>query len=983
MVFSSISLLVPAVYAPNSSFQNSGNSAVVQSAHTGKTLTYITPSNSQTPSFKSSGSPKSFSGNKNPGYLSNTTLRYPYNFSISGSITASAFDFQEGALYELGYANPPSLAPCGFIMNGTSGDPIIGGPLPVKQAPISLAFEPNGTGFMGFSDNSSILFLNQSVLGFTLNLSGNFSSLSIAPDYNSGNVYVASLNNSGTYQVSIINLTSRTVLKNISIGSYDLGHIYPANSAAVYDPQNGLIYVGGYGGNFITVINTTTQSIAQNITVSSNITSLALDSLNGYLYAGSAESGNISVVNTATDSVLATVNVGMNVSQPLFDPINGFVYAIGLEGNLTVINGATNMAIESVHTSPGIYATDSIDPFNGNLILDGVNLSGGYTSVTEIPTAPGTVLYNSTLSSLLPFTCLALPPTYDPVNGKLVMGDLTGIACSFGNVYYNPFNNTVSGESPIVPGGFTNPCGFYSGVINSTGMVYILNQTGIILFYGNNLSVYKTVNLGPGVLTGKYSYSYKPVYDPVNGNIYAIDTNESHGNIAVVNVTTGIVTGNISIANYSHPTLSANTNNGDVYVTNDSGQVGIIKPGTNKISELFNFSFNITYSTFDPQNQYLYLFNATTSVLYTNIIFFNTSSSKIVGYLNNSVSSIPMAQDFNSNYSTLYYLECSPVQAIVGINTHTGQQALQYNLSERAEVWGFTYDPTTTNLYVTYCCDNISAVQSNVPLEYGYNVLVSGLPAGDTWYLNLSNGQSFSSDTSSISLQELPGTYSYTLSTSSNSYVFSSSRGSFTVGSAPASSSPVSASKTYYADFTETGLPSGTAWNITTSGHEYSTSHTGSTESIQMANGSYTYTVSLGNIPYYLNDTSSSFQINGSGVNVQLKFSEYSHIYGMVSPGNATMTINGNSVALTNGAFNVTEKAGTYNVTISADGYKTVYSNFTLGNGVNKNLSENLTLTNTGTAPGPNKTLLYAAAGGVAVLAVGAGGYMFMRRPRK
>ena len=56
----------------------------------------------------------------------------------------------------------------------------------------------------------------------------------------------------------------------------------------------------------------------------------------------------------------------------------------------------------------------------------------------------------------------------------------------------------------------------------------------------------------------------------------------------------------------------------------------------------------------------------------------------------------------------------------------------------------------------------------------------SGLPSGTTWYVNLSNGQSFKSTTSTISFNEPNGTYSYTIGNASG-YTVSPSSGSLNV----------------------------------------------------------------------------------------------------------------------------------------------------------------------------------------------------------
>ena len=58
---------------------------------------------------------------------------------------------------------------------------------------------------------------------------------------------------------------------------------------------------------------------------------------------------------------------------------------------------------------------------------------------------------------------------------------------------------------------------------------------------------------------------------------------------------------------------------------------------------------------------------------------------------------------------------------------------------------------------------SVSKPVSFSEVKYTVTFTESGLPSGTTWYVNLSNGQSFSSTTSTISFSEPNGTYSYTI----------------------------------------------------------------------------------------------------------------------------------------------------------------------------------------------------------------------------
>ncbi len=65
-------------------------------------------------------------------------------------------------------------------------------------------------------------------------------------------------------------------------------------------------------------------------------------------------------------------------------------------------------------------------------------------------------------------------------------------------------------------------------------------------------------------------------------------------------------------------------------------------------------------------------------------------------------------------------------------------------------------------------------------VKYTVTFTETGLPSGTAWYVNLTNGQTFSSTTSTISFSEPNGTYSYNISNVSR-YSASPSSGSISV----------------------------------------------------------------------------------------------------------------------------------------------------------------------------------------------------------
>ncbi len=124
----------------------------------------------------------------------------------------------------------------------------------------------------------------------------------------------------------------------------------------------------------------------------------------------------------------------------------------------------------------------------------------------------------------------------------------------------------------------------------------------------------------------------------------------------------------------------------------------------------------------------------------------------------------------------------------------------------------------------------------------------SGLPSGDTWYVNLSDqpglsesstGQRLSGTTSSLTTHEPNGTYTFSYQTSDKRY--SGGTGSFTVNGASVTEDVTFSAVLYYLNFTPLGKPKSVEWGVNVSG----TIKTGyGNLSFQLVNGTYYWNAS-------------------------------------------------------------------------------------------------------------------------------------------
>ncbi|MGC9176788.1 MAG: InlB B-repeat-containing protein, partial [Thermoplasmata archaeon] len=93
-----------------------------------------------------------------------------------------------------------------------------------------------------------------------------------------------------------------------------------------------------------------------------------------------------------------------------------------------------------------------------------------------------------------------------------------------------------------------------------------------------------------------------------------------------------------------------------------------------------------------------------------------------------------------------------------------------------------SYSGTSTQVTITM---NAPITEQAYFIElFKVTLIENGLPSGTTWYVNLSNGQSYSSSTNTITFNEPNGTYSYTMAAGNKEYCPTQYSGSFIVNGA-------------------------------------------------------------------------------------------------------------------------------------------------------------------------------------------------------
>ncbi len=218
--------------------------------------------------------------------------------------------------------------------------------------------------------------------------------------------------------------------------------------------------------------------------------------------------------------------------------------------------------------------------------------------------------------------------------------------------------------------------------------------------------------------------------------------------------------------------------------------------------------------------------------------------------------------------------------------------------------------------------DGLEPVSFSPSGSYNVSFIETGLPAGTEWFVNLTNGQSFPSTSSSLSFAEPNGTYYYSISTSYKSYRPTPSSSFFTINGNSQNLYVSFSIVTYSVIFTESGLPLNTKWFVNLSNGQ-TFDGTSTAISFVESNGTYFFTVSVTNKIYSPSPASGQFIVSGQPATESISFTKVLYRVEFSEtglPSNVTWYVNqtgGSLVSSSNSTITLYLSNGTYSFSIS------------------------------------------------------------------
>ncbi len=644
-----------------------------------------------------------------------------------------------------------------------------------------------------------------------------------------GNIYFTAVT---PELVSVLNVTSRTVVANMTVG------LDPAYIA--YDPASGTVYVANSNSNNISVIDTSTNTVSASVNVGVNPAGMAVDAASGSLLIAESASNNISVVNTSTNQLTGSVRVGMTPVAVAFDVTNGQVYVANtITNNVSVVNASTGKAVSSVYVG-GTPAGIACDPADSTIYVT----NSGNSNVSVIDGSTNKVV------ATVPVGYEPHGIVFDPANGNIYVANVYSDDISVINTTTNTVTATIATGNYTVGLAYDPANGYIyaSGqAIFGHGAVWAINTSS------NAIVSMVNVGYGPGGMA----------YDPVSGYLYV--ANAGGYNVSVVNTVTNTVDRTVNVS--SNP-LSIVYDPADacVYAVNEyTGNISVIYTGTNSVVASVSVGNQPEALAYDSTSNYVYCANYGSGTLST------ITSGTIQGYsVNVTESGLPAGTewsamvagvDHSSNTQYISFYEFN------GTYNYSVQSAGNYTASPSSGTLSVNGPGATLN--VTF------AIQVVYNATYQVTLVENGLPAGTSWYVNLSNGQNITvSASASTVVQEQNGTYGYIASSSNTSWTCPP--GNFVVNGSAMTVQLYFATNEYTVTMTENGLPAGTVWYFNVTGG-ISVASGSSSASLQEQNGTYGYTVSSSDRTYAPSQASGTFTVNGLNITLTDSFVEVTY----------------------------------------------------------------------------------------------------------
>jgi YVTN family beta-propeller protein len=271
------------------------------------------------------------------------------------------------------------------VLNGTTNAIVAN--IPVGKNPQAIIYNPaNGLVYTANTLSNTLSIINStsnSLVGSII--------VGAYPGMNPSGITINPINNTiyvtnmGSNTVSVINGTTNVVINNITLvtgeqeqeGAGRNGFFSPAGIA--YDSDNGNLYVTNRGSDSLSVINGTTNTLVNEMSLDAIAPSgVVYNAANNYIYVTNMGSNTVSVINGTTNAIVTTIPVGLGPNAIAYNQDNGDVYvANSINGTITIVDGLRNTVSSTIQLGINYNNPNDIsyDASNDTLFITNTNSS--------------------------------------------------------------------------------------------------------------------------------------------------------------------------------------------------------------------------------------------------------------------------------------------------------------------------------------------------------------------------------------------------------------------------------------------------------------------------------------------------------------------------------------------------------------------------------------------------------------------------------
>lgn len=542
----------------------------------------------------------------------------------------------------------------GVTVTNGSNDGIIAN-ISVPQPPVGAAFDSwNGNVYV--ASNGIISVINSTTDRVDENMVGAAYPMYIAFDSNNGYLYETTSNSVSTPYgyLTVINAETGNAVANTALQD-------PYGLAVDY--QNGRIFVADQGLQGVYVISDKTQQVVAQLNLKLDVTGATFDSTNGNIYVTGGE--QVTEINGTTDSVTSVFSVPSYTFMITYDSINNDLYVSVSQGNLAILNSSTGTVLKQIGISTGqptdvafdvsdnvIYLCSpaySITVVNGStneikVILDpgkypghiGFDRSNGQLYIAEPAVNQVAVVNGSTNQYTGAFYNGGQPTgvAADTMNDTLYIGD------SFSNIVTVVNASDYSYVKEFIVG--TSPQGVVYDKLNACMYVMNMDSGNVTVINTTNNSDVKSINVGG--YTNPNEAPNLGALDYMNNNLYF--TNTYHDSVTVISTTKNTEVGNINVGNETSG-IAYDSWNGYLYVSSpDSNRVAVINGNNNSVADYINVGNSPSSVAFDSFNGYIFVANSGSG----NVSVINGATESVVADIQVGENPDGMAFDTLNGY---------------------------------------------------------------------------------------------------------------------------------------------------------------------------------------------------------------------------------------------------------------------------------------------------------------------------------------------